>query len=136
MRHLWLVIIGALAWLVAGHAAFAAQRCTMTGAVKRCESSFGPGKIVTFGESSGDVNKMVIDDPNTSVDPEKLAVIVGLTMAKFSPKLTADDRGEAFKKLLAIGAKQSKEQVRLGDWTWGAVWIDKHLTLTLQKRAP
>jgi hypothetical protein len=107
-----------IALLVASHVAHAAARCAVTGEVKRCENSFGPGTFVSFGDASGDVNRLVIDVPDTSVDAQKLLIFVGLTMMKFSPKLTADERGEAFKKLLVLGASDSKEQLRIGDWNW------------------
>jgi len=116
------------------YTALAAERCTLAGAVKRCEASFGPGTYVSYGDSTGDVNRLVIDDPDTSVEPEKLLVFFGATLMRLAPRLTADQRGEAFKKLLSIGASDTKERLRLGDWDWTAVWKSKHLTLSAQRR--
>jgi hypothetical protein len=113
-----------------------AGRCTGAGATRRCESSFGHGTIVTFGDSTGNVDRLVIDAPDTSVDDKDLAIFIGITIKTLTPQLSRKDIDAAFKALLVMGAKQSAEHLRLGDWNWASVWRDdRHFTLTAQKRA-
>lgn len=116
------------ALLVASQGALAAQRCVLTGEVKRCQNSFGPGTVETFGDVRGNVSRINIDVPDTSADAEKVLAFLGMAMTKFAPKMTPDQRGEALKKLLT-----GKEPVRMGDWNWSATFIQKHLTLAAIK---
>jgi hypothetical protein len=108
------------------------ERCTLVGTDERCEASFGAGTIVMFGDADG-VYRLVIDSPDTSVRPEKLLSFIGATWKLLSPSLSREELGDAFAKLLFIGAQKSNEQLRVGGWNWTAVWENKHMTLRAQR---
>src|SRR5882757_463166 len=89
------------------------ERCSIVGAERRCEANFGAGTIVMFGDSGGDVHRLVIVAPDTRADPAGLLAFVGTIWLLLSPSVDTEGRAQAFKKLMVIGATHNNEWIRL-----------------------
>jgi hypothetical protein len=104
--------------------------CNTLANERRCTAKVGTFTAMVAGPVSNPKkeNLLVIDNPDSSVEPERFLLFVALYLVRLVPNINdADERGAVIEKWIRTSVSKGKE--RVGDFDLTAEWDKMHMTL-------